>query len=184
MVVVLVVLVVLLFGNPPPSFPFSSYEQYHKQAMQVRTKIKQDFEAVFHQQNIDFLVTPTCQVSQMPQGGNDPLEANNKDNNDNKGLTHGDVISEYVNDIMTMPASLAGFFLFFLFFLSSPSPYTPSLFFPGVPAISIPTTLSNRGLPVGIQMIGGWYQEGSLLRAAHCLSMRSGFGNKSPFNKN
>jgi len=136
----------------------SSYEEYHKQAMQVRTKIKQDFENIFLADNIDFLITPTCQVTQIPQQSNDPLLGT--DNNTHKPLTHGDVISEYVNDIMTMPASLAG-----------------------VPAISVPTTLSKRGLPIGMQMIGGWYKESSLLRAAHTLSVRSGFGNQNPLDK-
>jgi aspartyl-tRNA(Asn)/glutamyl-tRNA(Gln) amidotransferase subunit A len=46
-----------------------------------------------------------------------------------------------------------------------PSFQTPWTF-AGVPAISIPSGLSEDGLPFGIQLIGPRFAEGSLLRAA------------------
>ena len=52
-------------------------------------------------------------------------------------------VEMYLQDIFTISASLAG-----------------------VPAMSIPAGLAN-GLPVGLQLIGNYRQEGTLLRAAH-----------------
>ena len=52
-------------------------------------------------------------------------------------------VEMYLQDIFTISASLAG-----------------------VPAMSIPVEFAN-GLPVGLQLIGNYLQEGSLLQAAH-----------------
>ena len=52
----------------------------------------------------------------------------------------------YMNDIFTVPTSLAG-----------------------LPAISLPSGLSNNGLPLGIQLIGNYFQEKSLLQMASLL---------------
>ncbi len=39
--------------------------------------------------------------------------------------------------------------------------------FTGQPAISLPCGFSAEGLPIGLQLIGRWYEEGTVLRAAH-----------------
>ena len=52
----------------------------------------------------------------------------------------------YLNDIFTVPASLAG-----------------------LPAISVPVGLSQSGLPLGLQLIGQPFEEGSLLGVAQKL---------------
>ena len=49
----------------------------------------------------------------------------------------------YLNDIFTLPASLAG-----------------------VPGISIPYKLNSSGIPVGFQLIGPHFQESTLLKLA------------------
>lgn len=41
----------------------------------------------------------------------------------------------------------------------------------GHPAISVPAGLTDRGLPVGLQLIGPWYAEGALLDLAACLEV-------------
>ncbi|KMS94272.1 hypothetical protein BVRB_023080, partial [Beta vulgaris subsp. vulgaris] len=66
--------------------------------------------------------------------------------------TKDDIVGGYLNDIMTIPASLAG-----------------------LPAISIPSSLSSRSLPLGIQLIGNAFQEEKLFRLAHILESHSKF---------
>ena len=58
----------------------------------------------------------------------------------------------YVNDVCTVPMSLAG-----------------------IPGISIPNGLSE-GLPVGFQLAGPAFSENALLDAAHALERSIGFG--------
>ncbi|HEX6843956.1 MAG TPA: Asp-tRNA(Asn)/Glu-tRNA(Gln) amidotransferase subunit GatA [Actinomycetota bacterium] len=57
-----------------------------------------------------------------------------------------DPMAMYLNDIFTIPANLAG-----------------------VPAISIPSGLDERGLPIGVQLTAPPLDEPTLLRAAHAL---------------
>ncbi|MCA3748154.1 MAG: Asp-tRNA(Asn)/Glu-tRNA(Gln) amidotransferase subunit GatA, partial [Rubrobacter sp.] len=62
-----------------------------------------------------------------------------------------DPLAMYANDICAVPASLAG-----------------------IPAISIPGGLS-AGLPVGVQLMGDYFSEPTLLRAARAAEQASGF---------
>jgi aspartyl-tRNA(Asn)/glutamyl-tRNA(Gln) amidotransferase subunit A len=68
------------------------------------------------------------------------------------GAKTGDPLAMYLQDICAVPASLAG-----------------------IPAISVPGGLSE-GLPVGIQLMGDHFTEGSLLRAARAVEEVAGFG--------
>ena len=61
----------------------------------------------------------------------------------------------YLNDIFTVPASLAG-----------------------LPAISVPIGLSNNKLPLGFQIIGKRFDENSVLAAAKIIEENSNFGDK------
>jgi aspartyl-tRNA(Asn)/glutamyl-tRNA(Gln) amidotransferase subunit A len=58
----------------------------------------------------------------------------------------------YLNDVLTIPANLAG-----------------------VPAISIPSGLDERGLPIGLQLTAPVLREDRLLRAAFALEQAIGF---------
>lgn len=60
------------------------------------------------------------------------------------GEKSDDPISMYLSDIYTVSANLAG-----------------------VPAISVPCGLSREGLPVGLQLVGNFWSEGTLLNLAH-----------------
>jgi aspartyl-tRNA(Asn)/glutamyl-tRNA(Gln) amidotransferase subunit A len=86
------------------------YDAYYGQAQKVRTLIARDFGAAF--ERADVLVSPTS-----------PFVAFNI------GERIADPMAMYVNDLATLPASLAG-----------------------TPAISVPCGLSE-GLPVGLQII-------------------------------
>jgi aspartyl-tRNA(Asn)/glutamyl-tRNA(Gln) amidotransferase subunit A len=86
------------------------YEAYYGQAQKVRTLIAGDFAAAF--EHADVLVSPTS-----------PFVAFGI------GERVADPMAMYVNDLCTLPASLAG-----------------------TPAISVPCGLSE-GLPVGLQIM-------------------------------
>ena len=58
----------------------------------------------------------------------------------------------YLNDVFTVPASLAG-----------------------LPAISIPAGLSSQGLPLGLQLITRAFDESTLFRVAGALEEAAGW---------
>ncbi|MFM2449244.1 MAG: hypothetical protein RIS44_1694 [Pseudomonadota bacterium] len=57
-----------------------------------------------------------------------------------------DPVKAYLADIFTLPASLAG-----------------------LPGMSVPVSPGEGGMPVGLQLIGNYFQEGQLLHTAHAL---------------
>jgi len=68
------------------------------------------------------------------------------------GENTDDPIAMYLNDVFTVPASLAG-----------------------LPALSVPAGLSSDGLPLGLQLIGRAFDEETMLRAAAVLEQAAGF---------
>ena len=68
------------------------------------------------------------------------------------GEKSGDLIAMYLNDVLTVPASLAG-----------------------LPAISVPAGLSSDGLPLGLHLITNAFDEEMLFRAAEALEMAANF---------
>jgi aspartyl-tRNA(Asn)/glutamyl-tRNA(Gln) amidotransferase subunit A len=99
------------------------YDAYYLKAQKVRTLIKRDFDEVF--QKFDAVVTPTSP--------NVAFEL---------GAKTQDPLAMYLNDLFTIPTSLAG-----------------------LPGISVPAGLPN-GLPVGLQIIGKALDELTVLRIA------------------
>jgi aspartyl-tRNA(Asn)/glutamyl-tRNA(Gln) amidotransferase subunit A len=108
------------------------YDAYYGKAQRVRTKISEDYKNAFDR--VDFVVTPTAPTVAFALGAKtaDPLEM-------------------YLNDLFTVPISLAG-----------------------IPAISIPAGLSDN-LPVGFQMAGPAFSENRILGAAYALEQAIGF---------
>jgi aspartyl-tRNA(Asn)/glutamyl-tRNA(Gln) amidotransferase subunit A len=100
------------------------YDAYYLKAQKVRTLIKQDFDAVFSK--FDAVVTPTSP--------NVAFEL---------GAKTQDPLAMYLNDLFTIPTSLAG-----------------------LPGISVPAGFAND-LPVGLQIIGKALDEATILRIAH-----------------
>ncbi len=99
------------------------YDAFYVKAQQVRTLIKHDFDQAFTR--CDIIVAPTAPTVAFKIGAvSDPLEMK-------------------LNDILTIPANMAG-----------------------IPAISLPCGFSN-GLPIGLQMMAPAFGEETLLRAAH-----------------
>ena len=114
------------------------YDAYYIKAQKIRTLIKQDFDQVFD--NVDLILTPTAPSAAFRIG------------------EKSDPIQMYLNDVFTVPASLAG-----------------------LPGISVPAGLSDDGLPLGLQLIGPAFDEETVFRAADVLEKASGFTTLPPF---
>ena len=109
------------------------YDAYYTKAQKVRALIAQDFERAF--ETVDVLLTPTAPSAAFALGEKsaDPLEM-------------------YLNDVFTVPASLAG-----------------------LPAMSVPAGLDAKGLPLGLQIIGRPLDEQGVLNAGLAIEERAGF---------
>ena len=109
------------------------YDAYYLKAQRVRTLIARDFQDAFAK--VDVVLTPTAPSDAFAVG----------DKAD-------DPIAMYLNDVFTVPASLAG-----------------------LPAISVPAGLSADGLPLGLHLIGRPFDEATVLRAAGALETAANF---------
>jgi len=109
------------------------YDAYYLKALKVRKLISQDFEDSF--QKCDLILTPTTPNVAFPIGEKqtNPIEM-------------------YLNDVLTVPASLAG-----------------------LPAISVPSGFNSEKLPVGLQLIGKPFDEISVLAAGALIEEARGF---------
>ena len=105
------------------------YDAYYLKALKVRQLIADDFKKAF--EKCDLIFTPTTPNVAFPIGEkqSDPLEM-------------------YLNDVLTVPASLAG-----------------------LPAISVPAGKNKNELPIGMQIIGKPFEEISVLSAANAIEL-------------
>ncbi|MES2336480.1 MAG: Asp-tRNA(Asn)/Glu-tRNA(Gln) amidotransferase subunit GatA [Pseudomonadota bacterium] len=109
------------------------YDAYFTQASKVRTLIAQDFERAF--ETCDLLLTPTAPSAAFALGEKS-----------------ADPLAMYLNDVFTVPSSLAG-----------------------LPAMSVPGGLDKAGLPLGLQIIGRPLDEQGVLNAGLAIEQRAGF---------
>ncbi len=109
------------------------YDAYYLKAQRVRTLISRDFTAAF--EKADVILTPTTPSAAFAVG--EKMD---------------DPIAMYLNDVFTVPASLAG-----------------------LPGISLPAGLSEAGLPLGLQLIGRAFDEETVLRTAGVLEEAAAF---------
>ena len=109
------------------------YDAYYLKAQKVRSKIINDFKKAF--ESVDIIFTPTAPSDAFEQGSkiDDPIQM-------------------YLNDVFTVPVSLAG-----------------------LPAISVPMGLSKNNLPLGFQIIGKSFDEDSVFKAAKIIEENSNF---------
>ena len=114
------------------------YDAYYLKAQRVRARIKQDFDDVF--ERVDAILTPTAPSDAFQVGENDD-----------------DPIRMYLNDVFTVPASLAG-----------------------LPAVSVPAGLSSRDLPLGLQVIGRTFDEETVLKVGGVVESAAGFPAQAP----
>ena len=73
------------------------------------------------------------------------------------GAQAADPLQAYLADIFTLPASLAG-----------------------LPGMSVPAGSGAGGMPVGLQLIGNYFDEGRLLHTAHALQQATDFHTRVP----
>jgi aspartyl-tRNA(Asn)/glutamyl-tRNA(Gln) amidotransferase subunit A len=109
------------------------YDAYYRKAQQVRALIARDFAQAFEQ--VDVLLTPTAPTPAFKFGEN-----------------QDDPVTMYLNDVFTVPTSLAG-----------------------LPGLALPGGLSANGLPLGLQLIGKAFDETTLFRAGGVLETAAGF---------
>lgn len=109
------------------------YDAYYTQAQKVRTLIARDFERAWVQ--CDLLLTPTAPSAAFALGEKS-----------------ADPLAMYLNDVFTVPSSLAG-----------------------IPAMSVPGGLDKDGLPLGLQIIGKPLDEQGVLNASLAIEQRAGF---------
>ena len=109
------------------------YDAYYLKAQKVRALIARDFTQAY--EKCDVILTPTTPGPAFAAGEKSD-----------------DPIAMYLNDVLTVPASLAG-----------------------LPAISVPAGLSGDGLPLGLHMIGRAFDEETLFLASQALEDAAGF---------
>ena len=61
-----------------------------------------------------------------------------------------------------------------------PRNYTSPLNYPGVPALTVPCGFDGEGLPIGIQLAGRHWAEGTLLAAAHAYQQATDWHRRRP----
>ncbi len=109
------------------------YDAYYLKAQKVRAMIAADFRKAF--ESVDVMLTPTAPSDAFAIG--EKMD---------------DPVAMYLNDVFTVPTSLAG-----------------------LPALSLPAGLSGRGLPLGLQVIGRPFDESTVFRVAAALEADAGF---------
>ena len=109
------------------------YDAYFTQASKVRALIARDFDTAW--ESCDMLLTPTAPSAAFALGEKS-----------------ADPIAMYLNDVFTVPSSLAG-----------------------LPAMSVPGGLDKQGLPLALQIIGKALDEQGVLNAGLAIEERAGF---------
>ncbi|MFH1158228.1 MAG: Asp-tRNA(Asn)/Glu-tRNA(Gln) amidotransferase subunit GatA [Pseudomonadota bacterium] len=109
------------------------YDAYYNKARRVRTLILKDFIEAYRK--CDVLLTPTAPTAAFAIGEN-----------------MQDPVTMYLNDIFTIPASMAG-----------------------MPGMSLPAGLSSDGLPLGLQLLGKPFDEETVFRAAYAVEKAANF---------
>lgn len=109
------------------------YDAYYLKAQKTRRLIQNDFIEAFN--GVDALLTPATPSAAFPIGQKDV-----------------DPVTMYLNDVFTVPASLAG-----------------------VPAMSVPSGLSADGMPLGLQIIAPSFREDTLVKAGRVLEKAAQF---------
>ena len=101
------------------------YDAYYLQALKLRRRIAEEFAHCFEQ--VDVIAGPVAPATAWKLGERSD-----------------DPVSNYLADVYTLPASLAG-----------------------LPGLSMPAGFGADGMPVGLQLIGNHFTEARLLAVAH-----------------
>ncbi len=115
------------------------FDAYYLQAQKVRSLIKRDFTEAFKDK---------CDLIACPTAPNPAFLLGEKNN---------DPLAMYLEDIFTIPASLAG-----------------------LPGVSIPCGKTAKGLPIGLQLTADAWKESNLIRAARIYQNATNFHQEAP----
>ncbi len=113
------------------------YDAYYLQAQKVRRMIADDFQQAF--KDCDLIAGPVAPTVAWKIGEHG-----------------GDPVADYLADIFTLPASLAG-----------------------LPGMSVPCGF-DQGMPVGLQLVGNYFGEARLLNAAHRFQQATDWNARVP----
>ncbi len=114
------------------------YDAYYGKAQQVRTLIKQDFDTAF--ERVDVIAAPVAPSTAFKIGEN-----------------VNDPVKMYLEDVFTLPASLAG-----------------------VCGMSLPCGFDGENLPIGMQIIAPAFKEGVALRVGHAYEQSTEWHMRRP----
>ena len=114
------------------------YDAYYLQAQKIRRMIADDFQRAFTE--CDVIAGPVAPTVAWKLGNN-----------------AADPLADYLADIFTLPASLAG-----------------------LPGMSVPVGFGEGHMPVGMQLIGNYLQEARLLNIAHQYQLNTDFHLQKP----
>ncbi|MEY4363259.1 MAG: hypothetical protein RLZZ24_611 [Pseudomonadota bacterium] len=114
------------------------YDAYYLQAQKIRRMIADDFQRAFAE--CDVIAGPVAPTVAWKLGNN-----------------AADPLADYLADIFTLPASLAG-----------------------LPGMSLPVGFGEGAMPVGMQLIGNYLQEAKLLNVAHQFQLNTDFHLQKP----
>jgi len=114
------------------------YDAYYLQAQKLRRLIADDFAAAFA--SVDLIAGPVSPTVAWDLGARDD-----------------DPVRNYLADIYTLPASLAG-----------------------LPGLSMPVGFGAGGRPVGLQLIGRVFEEARLLNVAHRYQQATDWHRRTP----
>jgi aspartyl-tRNA(Asn)/glutamyl-tRNA(Gln) amidotransferase subunit A len=109
------------------------YDAYYLKAQKIRALMLRDFDHAFAK--VDAILTPTAPSAAF-----------------GIGEKMDDPVTMYLNDVFTVPASLAG-----------------------VPAMSVPGGLSAEGLPLGLQVIGRHFDEETVFAVSAAIERAANF---------
>ena len=114
------------------------YDAYYLQAQKLRRLIADDFRAAF--ERVDVIAGPVAPTTAWPIG--ERID---------------DPVRNYLADVYTLPASLAG-----------------------LPGMSVPAGFDARGRPIGLQLIGHYFGEARLLNVAHRFQQATDWHRRRP----
>jgi aspartyl-tRNA(Asn)/glutamyl-tRNA(Gln) amidotransferase subunit A len=114
------------------------YDAYYLQAQKIRRMIADDFQQAF--KDCDVIAGPVAPTVAWKIGEKSD-----------------DPVANYLADIFTLPASLAG-----------------------LPGMSMPVGFGNANMPVGMQLIGNYFKEAQLLNLAHQYQQATDFHARRP----
>jgi len=114
------------------------YDAYYLKAQKGRTLIKEDFDRAFTE--VDVIAAPTAPHTAFPIGEkvDDPLQM-------------------YLEDVFTLPGSLAG-----------------------ICGVSVPCGFDPAGLPIGLQLLGPAFGESTILQAAYAYEQATDWHKRQP----